>query len=461
MDLLQILLVVSAVILVVIVVVLGVVLRSADKVLATTLLQLEAQTAGEGAAAAPASLVLADVEAIPLTWNGSTYMVTMLVGTSPVTAVFDTGSSEFVVGMKGCVSCTSTTYDPTTSPTAVLLVDPRLAAIANITNLDPQTLAKYSTILCRSEAAYVSQTDSIQMYQDVVSFPRRTLHTPDLCGVPGDNALLASMAAAPRTDSLVITDFPVGAVYQVTGSSNLNVLGMSAVLSVTKIEVDGQSLFLMPSCQTILRPAHESPVVSALAMHYGPSTDLVWSQYILPGQAGGWLVFGPMYIPCLRPTYVNMVQRLPFAEEGIPATTMRYYVVNVRSMVILHADGTQTPLADAPVSLVVDTGTTQFMLPGEAGVQSILNMAPATDVLALTLGDKTSSVTLHYSGSALGVGPAESAEPIVTILPAASASIFSSKLDVGILGCTAMRGLYIEYNLTQYKIGFGAPPLLT
>jgi hypothetical protein len=463
MNLLEILLVVAAVILAAIVSVIAVTLGAANRVLKSALQQVQAQAAGVGY---NQTLNTAQVQAIPLYWTGTTYMVSMVVGTSSVTAVFDTGSSEFVVGMTGCVSCTSTTYNPTASPTAVLLIDPRLAAAANILNLTPETVSKYATILCRSQAAYVSQTDSIQMYQDVVTFPRRKLTVDDLCG-PGGGAMTAAPNTQPVTDDLVVSAFPVGAVYEVTGSSNLNVLGMSAVLSVTKVDVDGVSMYLMPSCQTILKPAHESPVVSALAMHYGPTEALVWSQYIMPGDAGGWLVFGPMAIPCLRPQYVDLVPRLPDAEDGIPSTPMRYYVVAVRSMVVLHMDGTSTVLSDAPTYLVLDTGTTQFMLPGEAGVQTILDMDPTSDVLAVTLGDKASTVTLRYSGAALGLGSAPDyapsatqAAPIVTVLPASSASIFSSKLDVGILGCTAMRGLYMEYNLTALRVGIGAPPLL-
>jgi hypothetical protein len=36
-----------------------------------------------------------------------------------------------------------------------------------------------------------------------------------------------------------------------------------------------------------------------------------------------------------------------------------------------------------------------------------------------------------------------------------TATSFSSAADVGILGSTGMRNLYVEFNLTQSKIGFG------
>jgi hypothetical protein len=418
--------------------------------------------AGDNAAAVPATLVNY-VEAIPLTWSSSVYTAAFTVGVSPVTAVLDSGSAEFVVAMQGCASCTDSTYNPTASSTAVLLIDPRLAALANITSLDPKQLAQYSTILCRQTTSYVSQSDSIQMYQDVVTFPRRTLHTPDLCpgsgsgsGSPAGSVSLASSSTKP-TDALVITNFPVGAVYAVTGSSNLNVLGMSAVLATTKIQVNGQTVFLMPSCQTIAVPAHESPVISALAMHYGDTADLIWSMYLYPGEGGGWLVFGPMVIPCRVPAYVNMVQQLPNAAPGISATPMRYYVVAVARMYIRHAHGGTTVLSDAPSLLLVDTGTTLTMLPGEAGVQTILNMDPVLDSLVLVLGDSTSTVTLRYSGATLGVG---TDDPKVTILPPATAAAFSSALDVGILGCTWMRNMYLEFNVTKLKFGFGAPLVL-
>ena len=461
MDVLSIILTIILVLLVGITAFLGFSVASANASLANV--TREQALAGNAAAAVPATLTNY-VEAIPLTWSTSVYTAAFMVGVSPVTAVLDSGSSEFVVAMDGCGSCTDSAYNPTESPTAVLLIDPRLAALANITSLDPKDVARYSTILCRSVTSYVSQSDSIQMYQDVVSFPRRTLHTPNVCGsslygsgsgAAGSTSLASS--GAPRTDPLVITDFPVGAVYAVTGSSNLNVLGMSAVLSSTTIRVNGQTVFLMPSCQVITRPAHESPVISALAMHYGTAADLIWSIYLYPGTGGGWLVFGPMVIPCRQPQYVNMVQQLPNAAPGITATPMRYYVVAVQSMYILRGNGTVTTLTDAPTALLVDTGTTETMLPGEAGVQTILDMDPVLDKLVLVLGDSQGTVKLRYSGATLGVG---TPNPMVTLLPPPTASAFSSALDVGILGCTAMRNMYLEFNITQFKFGFGAPPVL-
>jgi hypothetical protein len=412
-----------------------------------------AGAAGGPAAAATEAMLAKFVEAIPLVWAGSTYNVTVVVGVSPVTAVFDTGSELFVVATANCDTCTGATYDPSKSKTAFVLMDPRLAAAANVVNIRPGDLSKYKPLLCTTQTAYVSQTDSIQMYKDTVHFPRRLVTTASLCGGGSDAA-----PVAPPTDPLVIVNFPVGGIYANTGSTSLNVMGMSAVLSVTTTVVDGETVFLMPSCQTIVKASHESAIIAALDIYYSPR-PVVWSQYLFPSFAqGGYLVFSRMVIPCVQPVrYIGMVPQLTKATSGVSVTPMRYYVVAVKSMVIVSGvDGSRSALGDAPAQMLLDTGTTQMLLPGQAGVQAIGDMQ-AGDTLVITLmdpNDASKTVSLTYTPAGLVL---PSGFPAVAALSAGTATLFSSASDVGILGCALQRGLYIEYNITARMFGFGVP----
>lgn len=106
--------------------------------------------------------------------------------------------------------------------------------------------------------------------------------------------------------------------------------------------------------------------------------------------------------------------------------------------------------------MLLDTGTTQMLLPGSEGVTAIQGMQQG-DMLVITLQDPKNSrrvVRLSYTEAALQLPSGDSA---VDVLGAGTASVFSSDQDVGILGCALQRGLYIEYNITAKLFGFGVP----
>ena len=312
--------------------------------------------------------------------------------------------------------------------------------------IKPGNVSQFVKYLCQTVAAYVSQTDYIEMFQDVITFPRRQVLTAAMCG--SDRPVPTT-----PTDVLVITNFPVGGVTSITGQSSLNVLGMSAVRASTMIKdpATGQDVYLMPSCQTVATPAHESAVISALSLFYG-QRDLIWSQFLLRGTAGGFLVFAPMVIPCAPPVTIPMIRQLPNATTALGQTPMRYYVARVAAIQVTAADGTTTSLSGIPSMFVMDTGSTQCMLPGPSGpANAAAIMASTSTVIVLGSGSRTVALPYLAARGDMQAGALD----VFTSMEDGVANDFSSKHDVGILGCTAMRGMYIEYNLTQFTFGIG------
>lgn len=406
---------------------------------------LSSALAGAAAGAPGAQLTTAS-QVMLLTWSPTAYVYTVdvTVGSSTVSTVLDTGSAKFIVATDDCAPCSGARYEPSKSATSVLILDPRKTEGKSVPATVTQANAsEYSSLLCTLQTAYVSQTDSLRMYQDTISFARSGITSPALCQQPIDGVLGASTAATP----LSITNFPVGGIYASTGSTSLNVMGMAGVQASTTTTIAGQTLYIMPSCQTTRQPVYESAVIETLAMYAAAAgTDVVWSH--LFGTKAGCLLFGPLRLPCLDVQYAPMVATLPNAPSVLVSTPYRYYAVAVQSIQVGRDVTSLRPLAGAPKFMLVDTGTTQVLTPGS--LAGDLNGNP---VVVLTLGSGSQTATLTYQ-TPQSKTYASGTQYIFGDMPGGTASIFSTSQDVGILGCAAMRNYYIEYNLTTHVIGF-------
>jgi type II secretory pathway pseudopilin PulG len=415
---------------------------------------------------------------VPLQWTPASgnFQARMTVGSSPVTAVFDTGSAAFIVATAQCASCSGAVYDPTRSAAAIALFDPRKLAAAGpqqepappVAGIPPTSIQQYAGVLCEYTAAYVSQSDQVRLYQDTVSFPRVQLTSEALCTTGVDGAI-GGAAAAP---ALVITDFPVGGVVSSSSAGgSLNVLGMSAVDSVsTTVAADGSTRYLLPSCQTTRAPALESPVLQAADMYYSAlGVDTVWTQCL--GVSSGFMALAAVLpsgagagaaAQCGAGTAagsaVPLVQSLSRASSALGRTPWRYYVVALQSVTVVGAGGSpRTQLAGMPAYLVLDTGTTQCQLPGAAGAQNAatLNSLGDGEAVIFRLGTGVSGAATNaevvLTGAAGVSFPSvgDSSAPVFTHMPDSEATMFSSALDVGVFGATAMRGLCIQFNVTR------------
>ena len=408
-----------------------------------------------GAAAPGAAANANAIKVIPITWDTSSeeFCVTVLLGHDTVQAAMDTGSAKFVVATTACGTCSGVAYDPESSSTAMTLLDPRKVAASGVTALPsstatPQQLEEFAQVLCSSTQNYGSQTDVIQAYQDVVSFPRRIVQKTTLCSTAasGIDAALEATVSSPGPP-LVITDFPIEGIVRNTGTSSVNVMGLSAVRAQTTIVVDGRTEYLMPSCQVTPVQAFESPVIQAVAAYCSANgLPIVWSAFF--GDTTGFIVFAAVELACINVTYANMVPVLQSAPTALVRAPYRYYVVGVTSMAVGPLDGPWTPVIGAPKQLLVDTGTSQFLLPGPSAPATVasLNALPVGQVLVVTLdGGAADDTTLVYHPDP---------RTVFGVMPDALAQQFSSSMDVGILGNLAMRNRYIEFDITHARVGF-------
>ncbi len=399
-----------------------------------------------GATVAPGAAVTTASQVMPLSWSTTAYVYTInvTVGASTVTAVLDTGSAKFIVATDDCAPCSGARYEPAKSSTSVLILDPRKTEGKSVpATVTTANAAEYTTLLCTLQSSYVSQTDSIRMYQDTVTLARTGISPPSLCNAPVDTVLNGGSATTP----LSITNFPVGGIFASTGTTSLNVMGMSGVQAATKTTLNGQELYIMPSCQTTTQPVYESAVIESLAMYAATAgTDVVWSH--LFGTATGCLLFGALRLPCLSIQYVPMVATLPNATSTLVSTPYRYYAVPVQSIRAGRDEASLQPVAGAPKYMLVDTGTTQVLTPG-----SISDDLNSNAVVVITLGSGSQTATLTYQ-TPQSKTYAGGLQYIFADMPGSTAAIFSTAQDVGILGCCAMRNYYVEYNLTSHVIGF-------
>lgn len=407
------------------------------------------------------------LKVIPLTWNssGSLYIVSFTVGSDLVDAAFDTGSARLIVATSDCTACDKTKYNPSTSRNALVLIDPRKARTV-VEALRPDQIVKGETqdVLCSDTVSYVSQRNNILMYSDTVSFPRQLIPVASLCdGTSIDDVLTAAAATGPPPPPLTVTDYPIGGITSSVGSSSLNVFGMSGVLSVTQVDTakwgwHGKATkFLMPSCQLSDDAAFESATIQAVALYYrARGLPVVWSQYI--GVDTGFIVFGPVRSVCSTVQYVPMLPQLQYSNNALDRTPWRFYVVDVTGITV-----DDVPQSQYPRQFILDTGSTQTQLPG-ASTSTVPAINAAQRSVVIHLGSGTARAELRYSAAetryrvpSLNTEAGYITEPVFGTMSDDTAAIFSSRKDVGLLGVTAMRNMYIEYDLTARRIGILQP----
>lgn len=355
---------------------------------------------------------------IPLTWDSSTgtYLISLLIGNDTVTAAFDTGSAECIIATEKCDSCTSSVYSP--APPASAIVD-----------------SQSPSSLCQSKKYYGSQTDTVQMYSDTVTI-QRVLATP--CAKQST----VEVGTKPP-EPIIIPDFPIGGIIRNTGSSSSNVFGISGIKCVTKA-ADGQE-YLLPSCQTTEESQFISSLLESFRRQSSRTGTLVWSISVAPSRSDGAIVGFASRPPACEAgkgqvVYTPAVKTIPDAPESLAVPWM-YYTIEVTQA----TDIAGNPYPGFPKYLLVDTGTSAFLVPGSQSTVSSLN----TNGLVLTLAGPGNS-TLKWE-------PTKDPQDnnIFSLMAPALATGFSASQSVGIMGCLAMRGRYIEFTFGKPRmVGF-------
>lgn len=393
-------------------------------------------------AATVSRAAIAQNKIIPLFWEpaGLLYEVHFSAGKSVISAAFDTGSTNFIVSTAAASS--SNFYD---SSTGTPVVGPDGKGT------------------CTTTVNYVSQSNTVQVFLDTLSFRNKLIQSSTLCTKDVTSVVTAGADAA----DFQITQFPVGATVRSTGASPMNVLGMAAV----------QATSIPSVCKSYSTPAYVSPVIQSFAEHYQgltPPKDVIWSMMLgTPAsfitkrtgkddsQPAGFMVFGPMSVDCLTPVFTPMVAQLPSAP-GLGGTPYQYYVAQVQYCAIGTtgaAVSTYTKFPSFPKYLLIDSGTTLALIPGSAAAATcaaINAVGPQQTVILVLHGDVTityQAADVTYQASN-GAG-STSTEKVFQAMDSTTAANFSTTEDVGILGCTALRNLYVEFNLSSKQMGFG------
>jgi hypothetical protein len=371
---------------------------------------------------------------LPLYWNPNlgVYMARLTIGAkngAKIWTAVDTGSSRFVVNM----------YDYDGSGTGAPLADPRDADAKQ----------------CTATVTYVSQTSNLQMFTDTLLFPQHEIDWSTLC---------TGQPVSVSQTVLAIDDFAIGVSKSSGlpgGHNHVNVLGLSAVRTHEKSKIAGKHTYFLPSsCQTSEMPAYESPVVRAAhALLQKRDLPLVWAICFLnisgehehAMRPRAFISFGPVRLPCLTPSYTPMVSELQRASSAMGRVPGRYYVIEVEKCVCGDASGSLLPLKGFPKYLLVDTGTTQFLLPGRHGNQNAaaLNGLAANQRAYIVL---VGGATIPFHND--NVSYNDDNAPVFGVLEDSVARNFSEDLDTGIFGCTAMRDMYIEFDCARQRIGF-------
>ena len=376
---------------------------------------------------------------LPLYWNPNlgVYMAKLTIGAkngSKIWTAVDTGSSRFVVNM----------FDYDGTSTGVPLVDPRDAGAKQ----------------CTSTVTYVSQTSNLEMFTDTLLFPQHEIDWSTLC---------SGQPVSMSQTTLAIDNCAIGVSKSSGlpgGHNHVNVLGLSAVRTHVKSKIAGKQGYYLPaSCQVSETPTYESPVVRAAhAMLHKRGRPLVWAvcfvnmhaRHYDSTQPHAFIAFGPVRQPCLHPLYTPLVPELHRASTAMGRVPGRYYVVQVEKCV--YGDETapisELPSLDGfPRYLLVDTGTTQFLLPGRQGSTNaaILNGITARQRAYVML---IGGVTIPFCNHTVSYN--DDNAPVFAPLEDSIAHNFSKDLDTGIFGCTAMRGMYIEFDCAHERIGFAS-----
>jgi hypothetical protein len=113
---------------------------------------------------------------------------------------------------------------------------------------------------------------------------------------------------------------------------------------------------------------------------------------------------------------------------------------------------TYAKLPNFPKYMMVDSGTTSVLIPGpsaSSNVAALNSISPGTQAVLVLVGN----VVITYGTADVVFGAQSNA--VFQPMDDGTATAFSSNQDVGILGCTGLRNLYVEFNLSKNIIGFG------
>lgn len=418
---------------------------------------------GTGAPATLQQPAVANV--IPLYWDAtvSEYIIRFIAGMSTVTAAFDTGSAKLVLATAAGQSASGTYYDTAHG---------RPVSTQGVVGTASSTPA-LSFQQCTFTQAYGTQADTVAVFEDTVAFPRVQVQLCDLC----TDSTTSAVAAASPTTALSIPSFPVNGIVNGgtnSGTPSVNVFGMSSVMTTTR----AGTAYMLPSCQQVPGPQYEAALLQTLAAFYASQPgkpDFCWSMMLgtpptntgtapltQPTQPAGFVVFGALSVPCLRPQYTPAVSVLPNATTALTATPNRYYTVQVLSASIGPVKSTVAtdfvPLTAFPKYLLVDSGTTQVLLSSSAGAAqntaniNALNNIRSDQIARITL---VNNVIIEYTKPMVTWQAANgNPTPVFAPMDPAFATELSNATDVGILGSTGMRDLYVEFNLSRALIGF-------
>lgn len=344
----------------------------------------------------------------------SSYRAAFTVGKDNVNAAFDSGSAQFIVATTSCNACSGPTYDPKKS---------------NASSIKDLTGSSNSS--CKTTLSYASQSSTVQLFADTLAFAR--VPEPPC---KGSTQQIGQQAVS----DLVITDFPVGGILINSGSTAANVLGMSGVMTTTKSS-DG-SKYLLPTCQYSDTPAFESPVLQSIAEYNKSIGEAnLWSVRFAQARSDGASVsFRKNVNSCGIVQYTDAVRVIPDAPSALVGTPWRYYVVKVNAATTYSGES----LPNFPQYLLVDTGTSQFLVPGATSADTLQSQG-----LVLTLDGGVKLTWQTPSGYNNG------SVNLFANMGDDLAQAFSTSSNVGIMGNMAMLGRYIEFTLDMpRKIGF-------
>ena len=442
--------------------------------------------------------------ALPLYWDSGTgvFLVEFCLGGVPVPlrAALDTGSSRVVVSADNLQQePREGSESPKSEGGAVLTFDG-----APVPSIDPR-----SGEPCTSRVVYVSQTSQVTTYQFQATFPLVHIgghgagFDASSGGVVGSH--VAGHGHAAVCPGLHIPNFPIGVAHSSTNAPDahppVNVFGMcpsvaaatfthapdrakparaaehtALVLSSCELAAPGtmESAFLRHLQDADTTPRHHRGVCwsvvlfndgatpsayEALAAETGTDGDVctatgtAHSQTVsVQGdrQAVDGLVILGYSSAHSRVLYTPMVESLPHASSASVRSPFRYYVIRVTKCVLHRRFGTKT--LPFPTFMIVDTGTTQGLLPETTGGKAVKALNSLTAGMAVTL-ELAGGATLRFEGTSSSSNKHVHSSMWET-MGTDVVKMFDTTMDTGILGCLAMRGFSIHFDLQARRLGF-------
>jgi len=161
-----------------------------------------------------------------------------------------------------------------------------------------------------------------------------------------------------------------------------------------------------------------------------------------------------MNIQCLGPQRVDLVKTLPDATTELTQTPYRYYIVPVMSCTVM-VNNSWSPIADFPAYLMLDSGTTNVQLPS-ASAAAQLNQLGTNGVTKahLVLGTPAYNVTIEWTQADASWLGQPTFAAMDTGFNSLSYQLSGYKANVGILGSSGMRNLFMQFNMTHKWVGF-------